>query len=161
MSEKITITGNIATVPERRVVAGGLVVTSFRVASGERRQDRETGQWSDGDTSFYKVSAYRALAENCYDSFHLGERVIVTGRLRIKDWDTGAKKGTTAEIDVDGLGHDLLWGTSKFRKNERELSAAEAEAEDDADADPQAEAATAWDTTDIHVPELVAANTPY
>lgn len=161
MSEKITITGNIATTPERRVTSGGFAVTSFRVASGERRLDKETGQWSDGETSFYKVSAYRSLAENSYDSFHLGDRVIVTGRLRIKDWDTGTKKGTSAEIDVDALGHDLLWGTSKFRKNERDMPAAGGDAEDEAESDTQAEAVAAWSTADIHVPELETAGTPY
>lgn len=116
MTDTITITGNIATPPEEKRTAAGLVITTFRVASSQRRFDRATNQWIDGETNWYTVSAFRALAEHAYLSLRKGERVIVTGRLHLREWETNAKKGTTAEIDADAIGHDLLWGTSVFSK---------------------------------------------
>lgn len=118
MSDTITITGNIATPPERKVTGGGVTITSFRLASSQRRYDKATGGWIDGDTNWYTVSTFRGLAEHAYDSFHKGERVIVTGRLRLREWENGEKKGFAAEVDADAVGHDLLWGTTRFRKDE-------------------------------------------
>lgn len=118
MSDTITITGNIATVPEHKRTQTGVPITTFRVASSQRRFDRATGGWIDGDTNWYSVSTFRGLAEHSFVSLHKGDRILVTGRLRLREWDTGAKKGTTAEIDADAIGHDLLWGTSTFRKGD-------------------------------------------
>ncbi|WP_309067786.1 single-stranded DNA-binding protein [Microbacterium sp.] len=116
MTDIITITGNIATAPEHRVLPSGIAVTRFRVASGTRKLDRETNAWVDGPTNWYSVSAYRTLAENARESLQKGERVIVTGRLRLRAWENDGRKGLEAEIDADGLGHDLLFGTSTFRR---------------------------------------------
>jgi single-strand DNA-binding protein len=117
--DTITITGNVATAPERRTTANGVTVTTFRIASGQRRFDKESEKWVESTTNWYTVSAFRALGEHAYMSLHRGERVIVTGRLRLRDWETPTKRGTSAEIDADALGHDLLWGTSVFRRFEQ------------------------------------------
>jgi single-strand DNA-binding protein len=113
----ITITGNVATAPERRVLPSGVAVTRFRVASGTRRYDREKGAWVDGPTNWYSVSAYRTLADNAEASLHKGERVVVTGRLRLRTWENDGRKGMEAEVDADALGHDLLFGTSAFQRS--------------------------------------------
>lgn len=94
----------------------GLPITSFRLASTQRRFDRAQDKWVDADTNWYTVTAFRALATNAIGSILKGQRVIVTGRLRIRDWESGEKAGTTIEVDADSLGHDLLFGTSAFTR---------------------------------------------
>jgi single-strand DNA-binding protein len=116
MTETITVTGNIATDPEQRSVSEGVRVTSFRVASPHRRFDRATGKWVDQYTNFFTVSAFRGLGEHAYVSLHKGDRVVVTGRLRLREWDNGTRRGTNAEIDADAIGHDLLWGTTAYQR---------------------------------------------
>jgi len=143
MSDMITITGNIATPPERKVTPAGVVITSFRVASSQRRYDRTSGGWIDGETNWYTVSTFRGLAEHAYESFHRGERIIVTGKLRLREWDNGTKKGFAAEIDADAVGHDLLWGTTRFRKDEANQPPADP-AEADALQDGSSSDATGW-----------------
>jgi len=117
MTDTITVTGNIATPPEHKRTSGGVAITTFRVASGQRRYDRATSSWIDSGTNWYTVSTFRSLAEHAMESLHKGDRVILTGRLRLREWDTGVKKGITAEIDADSIGHDLLWGTSRFERD--------------------------------------------
>lgn len=119
MSDNITITGNIVTPPELKRTSGGVTITSFRVASKHRRFDRATGRWTDGDTSFYSASIFRSLAEHAFDSLHKGDRVILTGRLRLREWESGGRQGISADIEVDGIGHDLLYGTTQFERDGR------------------------------------------
>lgn len=123
MNESITVVGNVASVPERRDLPSGGAVTSFRMAVTQRRFDRERSTWVDGHTNWFTVSAFRALGENVYRSLHKADRVVVTGRLRLREWETDAKKGVSAEIDAEALGHDLLWGTSVFQRAESSSAA--------------------------------------
>lgn len=116
MSDRITVVGNVATTPERRRTASGVTVISFRLATNHRRRDAN-GQWVDSATNWYTVSGYRALAEHALASFVKGQRVIVTGALRVRDWESNGKHGREAEIDADALGHDLLWGTTMFARD--------------------------------------------
>lgn len=117
MSDTITITGNIATQPEIKRTAGGVTITSFRVASALRRYDRATETWVDNGTNWYTASMFRTLAEHAFHSLNKGDRVLLSGRLRLRQWDNGTKQGMTAEIDVEAIGHDLLWGTSSFQRD--------------------------------------------
>jgi single-strand DNA-binding protein len=119
MSDTIAITGNVATDPELKHTPGGVVIASFRVASAQRRFDRNTNAWVDGGTNWYSVSAFRSLAEHAHASLRRGDRVVLTGRLRVRNWDNGTTRGTAVEIDADAIGHDLLWGTSAFTKGSR------------------------------------------
>lgn len=117
MNVHITVVGNIADVPERRSLPSGETVIRFTLAASVRRQ--EDGVWKDAHTSWYRVSGYRKLAENALASLQKGQRVIVTGRLRLRRWESNGKQGTDAEIDADAFGHDLKFGTSTFRAGAR------------------------------------------
>ena len=113
----ITITGIVATTPRHLITSEELAITSFRFATTERRFDRSTDQWIDGDTNWFTVTAFRTLAHNVSKSVHKGDRLIVIGKLRIRDWATEGKAGTNVEIDAEALGHDLMWGTSTYSRN--------------------------------------------
>jgi len=116
MTDTITLTGVVATTPRSLRTAEGLAITSFRLASAQRRRDRATGTWSDGETNWYTVTCFRALAENAAVSVGKGERVVVSGRLRVRPWESGEKSGTSVEVDADAVGHDLAWGRSTFTR---------------------------------------------
>lgn len=117
MTDTITLAGLVATTPRHLTTSEGLAITSFRLASSQRRFDRTTNRWVDGDTNWYTVSSFRALAENVAVSVNKGDRVIVTGKLRIRDWENTDRSGTTVEVEAETLGHDLLWGLSSYTRN--------------------------------------------
>jgi single-strand DNA-binding protein len=119
----ITITGLVATTPRSITTSEGLQIASFRFATTERRYDRPTEKWIDGDTNWFSVTAFRSLAENIARSVNKGDRLIVEGKLRIRDWTTDDKAGTNVEIDADAIGHDLTWGTSIFTRSASPVSA--------------------------------------
>lgn len=117
MSDIITITGVVATAPRAVTTQEGLAITSFRLASSQRRFDRAQERWVDGDTNWYTVTTFRQLATNAAVSVKKGERVVVTGRLRIRDWESGDRAGTNVDVEADALGHDLSWGTAAFSRS--------------------------------------------
>ena len=114
MTDTITLTGLVATEPRHLTTSEGLPVASFRLASTQRRYDRAKQTWSDGETNWYTITAFRQLASNAAGSVRKGERVIVTGRLRIKEWTNGDRTGTTVDIEAEAIGHDLTWGTASY-----------------------------------------------
>ena len=116
MSDTITLTGLVATTPRHLTTSEGLAITSFRLASSQRRFDRATQKWIDADTNWYTISAFRGLANNAATSVVKGDRVIVSGRLRIRDWENTDRSGTTVEVEADYIGHDLNTGTASYRR---------------------------------------------
>jgi single-strand DNA-binding protein len=116
MQELIAIQGLVATTPRTVTTKDGFPLTSFRLVSAARRFNREIAQWEDSNTNWYTVVGFRRIAENMSASLEKGQRVILQGRLRVKDWDNGEKTGTTVEVEVLGIGHDLSWGTSVFER---------------------------------------------
>ena len=118
MKTQLTVRGNVATAPRRVVTDAGMVIVEFRLAATERYFNRQTQEWEDGTTSWYTVSAFRRLAENVFRSFSVGDPVIVSGKLTIKQWVSKdeAKKGTTPEINAETAGHDLLLGFTDFTR---------------------------------------------
>lgn len=116
MSDIISITGTVATDPRHSISGTGLPVTSFRLASAQRRYDRAAGKWIEAPTNWFSVSTFGAIAMNAATSLRKGERVIVRGRLQVRDWDNGTRSGTTVEVVAESIGHDLLWGTTAFTR---------------------------------------------
>jgi single-strand DNA-binding protein len=116
MSDTITITGLIATTPRHVVTSEGLPITSFRLASSQRRFDKTAEKWVDASTNWYTVTSFRQLAVNAVPSLSKGDRIVVTGRVRVRDWQTDDRTGTTVEIEAETIGHDLFWGTAQFTR---------------------------------------------
>ena len=117
MTDTITLTGLVATTPRHLVTSEGLPITSFRLASTQRRYDRGAQKWIDGETNWFTITAFRQLAINVVGSVNKGQRIVVSGKLRVRDWESGDRAGTTVEVDADALGHDLSWGTSVFTRS--------------------------------------------
>lgn len=116
MTEIISVAGLVATTPRHLVTQEGLPITSFRLASSTRRFDRSQNRWIDGDTNWYTVTAFHSLAINVNASISKGDRIMLTGKLRVRDWDNGERAGTSVEIEADAMGHDLTWGSSEFTR---------------------------------------------
>ncbi|WP_079063871.1 single-stranded DNA-binding protein [Streptomyces sp. NRRL F-4489] len=116
----VTLVGNVATAVEHRETPAGVPVARFRMATTSRRWDRARECWTDGETSFYTVRSWRALADNVAASVAVGEPVVVQGRLRLREGEQPPEKGGgrwfAAEIDALAIGHDLARGTSAFRR---------------------------------------------
>ncbi|AWB89534.1 single-stranded DNA-binding protein [Salinibacterium hongtaonis] len=117
MTDTISLSGLVATHPKVVTTAEGLSITSFRLASTQRRYDRAKQTWVDGDTNWYTVTAFRRLASNAAQSLATGQRVLVAGRIRLREWSSEDRKGLTVEIEADSLGHDLTWGVAQFSRN--------------------------------------------
>lgn len=117
MSDHVTVTGLVATAPRQVRTATGLPIATFRLASSQRRFDRTQQKWVDGETNWYTITSFRQLAQNVMSSIEKGQRVVVTGRLRIRDWVSGEKAGTSVEVDADAVGHDLAWGTATYTRS--------------------------------------------
>jgi single-strand DNA-binding protein len=124
MTDSITLTGLVATAPRHIVTSEGLPITSFRLASTQRRFDRSAQRWIDGDTNWYTITTFRQLAINGAGSISKGDRIVVAGRLRIREWENGERTGTTIDVEADAVGHDLAWGTSTFSRSVNSSTAA-------------------------------------
>jgi single-strand DNA-binding protein len=116
MTDIITITGLVGTDPREINTKEGLSITSFRLGSTQRRYDRTEQKWVDGDTNWYTVTAFRQLAVNSLGSIKKGQRAIVTGKVKMREWTKNERTGVTMEIEAEAIGHDLLWGTSQFTR---------------------------------------------
>jgi len=116
MTQPITVQGLIATTPRHLKTQDGLDITSFRLASSNRRYDKNLKRWTDGETNWYTITAFKSLAVNAHASVNKGDRIIVSGNLRIRDWDNGTSVGTSVEVEADSLGHDLSWGNAVFTR---------------------------------------------
>ncbi len=116
----ITIVGNLTNDPELRFTPSGAAVASFTVASTPRFLDKSTNEWKDGDALFLRCSLWRQAAENAAESLQRGYRVIVTGRLKQRSFETKeGEKRTVIEIDVDEIGPSLKYATAKVNKTSR------------------------------------------
>jgi len=130
MSDTVTIIGKVATDPVLAQTGGGVPVTNFRLASTHRRYDQATASWVDAGTNWYSVAAYRQLGEHAKASLRTGDSVIVTGRLRIRTWESNGKQGTSVDIDAEAVGHDLRWGTTAYLRSSRAGASEAARVED-------------------------------
>jgi single-strand DNA-binding protein len=122
MNDTITVCGIVATEPRHLVTETGIAITSMRLASPSRRWDRANATWTNGPTNWFTVTAFRSLAANVHKSVKKGDRIIVTGRVRIRTWERDGRGGTSVEIDAEGIGQDLAWGISNWIKVPRHAS---------------------------------------
>jgi len=128
MTDTLTVIGVIGTEPRSIGTANGTPMTTFRLASAQRRYDRSTQRWVDGSTNWYTVNAFNGLAGNALASLARGDRVLVTGRLSVRSWESGGKAGTDVSVIAEGLGHDLAWGTTRCTRTVGRAKAAAPEA---------------------------------
>jgi single-strand DNA-binding protein len=116
----ITLVGNLVEDPELRFTPSGAAVANFRVASTPRTFDRQNNEWKDGETLFLSCSVWRQAAENVAESLQRGMRVIISGRLKSRSYETReGEKRTVFEIDVDEVGPSLKTATAKVTKTTR------------------------------------------
>jgi single-strand DNA-binding protein len=116
----ITVVGNLTDDPELRFTPSGAAVAKFRVASTPRTYDKAAGEWKDGEPLFLSCTVWRQAAENVAESLQRGARVIVTGRLKQRSYETReGEKRTVIELDVDEVGPSLRYATAKVQKMAR------------------------------------------
>ena len=115
----VTIVGNLTRDPELRFTPSGVAKAQMGVAVNRRWQNRQTNEWEEA-TSFFNVVAWRELAENVGESLTQGSRVIVTGRLEQRSWETDqGEKRSIIEIVADEIGPSLRWATCEVSKTDR------------------------------------------
>jgi single-strand DNA-binding protein len=116
----ITVIGNLTDDPELRFTPSGAAVAKFRVASTPRFMDKATNEWKDGDPLFLACTVWRQAAEHVAESLQRGARVIVSGRLRQRSYETReGEKRTVIELEVDEIGPSLRYATAKVQKMAR------------------------------------------
>jgi single-strand DNA-binding protein len=108
----VTITGNLTADPELKFTPNGAAVANFRIAVTTRVRDGNT--WRDGETSFFRVNAWRQLAQHVTDSLGKGDRAVVIGRLKSRSWETPeGDKRSVVEVEADEVAPSLRWATAK------------------------------------------------
>jgi single-strand DNA-binding protein len=116
----ITVVGNIVADPELRFTSTGQPVATFRVASTPSVRDKASGEWKDGDSLFLTCNVWRQAAENVAESLQRGMRVIVTGRLRQRNYETKeGEKRSVYEVEVDDVGPSLKFASAKVNRANR------------------------------------------
>ncbi|WP_370289340.1 single-stranded DNA-binding protein [Nocardioides sp.] len=116
----ITVVGNLVDDPELRFTPSGAAVANFRIASTPRTLDRQSGEWKDGESLYLSCAVWRQYAENVAESLTKGMRVIVTGRLKSRQYETReGEKRTAMEIDVEEVGPALRYATAKVNRASR------------------------------------------
>jgi single-strand DNA-binding protein len=117
---QITVVGNLVSDPELRYTPTGVAVANFRVASTPRTFDRQANEWKDGDSLFLTCNVWRQAAENVAESLQRGMRVIVTGRLHQRSYETReGEKRTVFEVEVDDVGPSMRNASAKVAKSNR------------------------------------------
>lgn len=116
----LTVAGNLTNDPELRFTPSGPAVANFTVASTPRSFDRQANEWQDGDALFMRCSAWKDMAENVAESLTKGTRVVVTGRLKSRSYETKeGEKRTVVELEVDEIGPSLKYANAKVNRTQR------------------------------------------
>ena len=113
----ITVVGNLTSDPELRYTQNGLAVANFTIAATPSTFDRTTNEWKDGDPLFLRASVWKEHAEHVAGSLSKGSRVVATGRLKQRSYETKeGEKRTSMELEIDEIGNSLRYGTTQFTK---------------------------------------------
>jgi single-strand DNA-binding protein len=116
----ITVVGNLTADPELRFTPSGAAVANFTVAATPRTFDRQSGEWKDGEALFMRCNVWRQAAENVAETLTRGMRVMVSGRLKQRSFETReGEKRTVVELEVDEVGPSLKYATAKVNKVSR------------------------------------------
>ncbi|OUZ12215.1 single-stranded DNA-binding protein [Aeromicrobium sp. PE09-221] len=116
----ITVIGNLTDDPELKFTPSGAAVANFTVASTPRTFDRQTNEWRDGEALFIRCAAWRQMAENVAGSLQKGQRVIVQGALRVRNYERqDGSRGTSVEMNVDEVGPSLRFATAQVQRTQR------------------------------------------
>ncbi|GAA0391302.1 hypothetical protein Acor_18730 [Acrocarpospora corrugata] len=126
----VTLSGNVTDDPKQFHFGDGSRATSMRVAVNRRFLDRQTQTWQDGETSYYTVRCYRALADHVAQSVRRGHPVVVSGKLRVKQFERDGEQRFWVEVEAVSVGHDLKWGITSFERPVRGSSGPVAAARD-------------------------------
>jgi single-strand DNA-binding protein len=118
MSNNVTVIGNLTADPELRFTASGVAMVNISVADSRRYQDRN-GDWQE-DTSFFRGTCWRDMAENVAESLTKGARVVISGRLKQRTWETAeGEKRNVVELDIQEIAPSLRWATATVTKTPR------------------------------------------
>jgi single-strand DNA-binding protein len=120
---QITVVGNIGGEVELHFTPSGAAVCNFSVADQQRRKNAQTGEWEDGETTWYRVNVWRQQAENVAESLSKGDRVIVLGRVQLREYTASdGSKGRTLEITADAIGPDTKFATTTVNRVARQAA---------------------------------------
>ena len=116
----VTVVGNMTNDPELRFTPSGAAVASFTIATNSRYLDKTTNEWKDGDPTYLRCSVWRQYAENVAESLTKGTRVIVSGKLKQRSYETReGEKRTVMEVEVEDVGPALRYATAKVNRVQR------------------------------------------
>lgn len=120
-STHITVTGNLTRDPDAGFTASGAFFARFSIAVTPRKFDQQSNQWSDGETTFWDTTAWRALGEHVAESLHKGDRVIATGTVRTHRWkdETSGEVRSRVVLELEDIGPSLTWATAALTKATR------------------------------------------
>ena len=150
MNDILTLRVFVASEVRTSTTARGTSTASFRLGTTERRYDRASNTWVDGNTNWYTVQSFRYLAAHVGCSVKKGQRVIVLGRLRLRQWEHEGKVYHVAEVDAEAVGHDLMWGSANFTRMNGTSAPAESVAlqpQDAAEAPAPPASEAEWEST--------------
>ncbi len=122
----VTVVGNVATAIAKNRLGDGTVVANFRVGSTQRRYDRASGGWVDGDSLYVDVTCWRGLADNVVASLVKGDPVVVTGRLYTRTFEHEGQRRTAVTLEAQSVAADLAWCTAVLTRTRRRTAASTA-----------------------------------
>jgi len=128
LNSQTTVIGLVAPTPRHLVTQVNLPITSFRIAASVTKWNEDKKRFVEAETNWFTVTAFADLAVNAANSISKGDRIVVVGDLRVRDWDNGERAGTSVEIEAITIGHDLSRGVSTYTRTD--FVAVEDESED-------------------------------
>lgn len=134
---QVTVSGNLVSDPEVRFTQSGIAVANINIAVSSRVQDKQTKEWKDGETTYLRATAWRELAENVAETLTKGNRIIASGRLKQRNFETKeGDKRSVLELEVDEIGPSLKYATAKVSKAGKSANTAPAESWGSSDSAP-------------------------
>lgn len=118
-----TIVGTLTSDPDLKMLPSGVAVVKVRIAANDRKYDKSTGQYTDGDSLYLTGTIWREYAEHVAESLRKGDRVIAVGKLKQRDWEKDGQKRTSFELDIDEIGPTLRFVTAPTSRNSTPVAA--------------------------------------